>query len=146
MFYTFQSLLASWRRYDEQATQLPGSPQNFENIIEIAASNIEKFLALDSAKALRDQIDGQRLLAHLNYKYQNSIYRHSVQKYLERDGTPLNPNIIEALPVRLLFLRNLSHRFLARLTRYRLFSHVSEKGFSRKLLSDFGLTWPTRSS
>ncbi|MEO0376387.1 MAG: glycosyltransferase [Cyanobacteria bacterium P01_A01_bin.17] len=145
-FYTdvlyIPELLAAWRRYDEQATQAPGSPQNFENIIKIAAANLEQFLQLDSAHYLCSQIDKQNVLAHLKYKYRNSVYRNSIQKDLGKDSTPSDLNMRQALFARLVSFRGFSLRFFARLTRYRLFSYVSEKGFSRKLLHDLRLTWP----
>jgi glycosyltransferase involved in cell wall biosynthesis len=145
-FYTdilyIPELLASWRRYDEQATQASGSPQNFENILKIAALNLEAFLQLDSVDYLADKVDAKRMLSHLNYKYQNSVYRQSSQVGSGKDKLSLNSEIRRIVPNLFVSYRDFVLRSFALLSSYRLFPYVSEKGFSKKLLYDFKLTWP----
>jgi glycosyltransferase involved in cell wall biosynthesis len=129
-------LLATWRRYEEQATHNLSSPKVSESYLTIAEDNLNRLLHMNKLRLLKKNIDRGQVLSHVADLYTARLYK---QIYSSKSFFQSGKYLYLALkadpfyPIR---------KSLRRLSRNKLYPYFNKKDFAYQLINDYGLHWP----
>ena len=131
-------VLASWRKYEGQATAPVPSVESYERLLTIGRSNLEVFLT-DPGRGrsgLRTEPNPDQILSWFNEEYADFLYSRFYVSKTARE-------IIGHLSLYL--KKHPAHIFkkaASRLARGSSARPRSGNDFSRQLIRDYGLPWP----
>jgi glycosyltransferase involved in cell wall biosynthesis len=129
-------LLATWRIYNEQATQKATRLQKQRSCLEIARLNLEFFIQENNKRHLCKSVNTKQILAYMTESHAASI----VEKILH------SQIVTEQAAYLYLLLNNYPgypfKKILNRLSSNKLYPYSQRYEVAQELIQDYGLHWP----
>jgi hypothetical protein len=129
-------ILATWRIYDEQATQRMTRLQKQELCLNVARQNLDRFIQDNQSRHLSKPIDPQKILAHMTNNHAAAIFEQILQSKTIVEQTSYIYRLLKNYPAYLF------KKVLNRLSANKLYLYHRRCEVARELIQEYGLHWP----
>lgn len=128
-------LLATWRTYAEQATKTSNHLENQARLLDIAQENLNYFISLKSAQALRKPIKTKQVLADFKNHHASALYKQMLSARTVADMKKYASQAISSYPF------YPARKTLNRLSLNTLYSYPARIHLAQELIDDYNLKW-----